>query len=151
MTEQTIHSLDIKVADVFQAFYVVPDYQREYVWETEQVEQLLSDINAELADNDPTKAPEYFIGSIVVCPGANSVLELIDGQQRMTTLFLTLCGIRDRIGSLGEEPPGGLKPQIAAVTTDPSGLDHFRYRLDLQYEDSGNILVHIAKRHFGCR
>ena len=73
------------------------------------------------------------------------MLELIDGQQRMTTLFLTLCGIRDRIGSLGEEPPGGLKPQIAAVTTDPSGLDHFRYRLDLQYEDSGNILVHIAK------
>ena len=26
----------------FQAFYVVPDYQREYVWETEQVEQLLN-------------------------------------------------------------------------------------------------------------
>ena len=60
MTEQTIHSLDIKVADVFQAFYVVPDYQREYVWETEQVEQLLSDINAELADNDPTKGARVF-------------------------------------------------------------------------------------------
>ena len=53
----------------FQAFYVVPDYQREYVWETEQVEQLLGDIADELASDDPATAPEYFIGSIVVCPG----------------------------------------------------------------------------------
>ena len=41
---------DIKVAEVFQAFYVVPDYQREYVWETDQVEQLLNDINVQLVD-----------------------------------------------------------------------------------------------------
>ncbi len=145
MTEQTIQSQDIKVADVFQAFYAVPDYQREYVWETEQVEQLLNDINAELAGNDPTKAPEYFIGSIVVCPGSDSVLELIDGQQRMTTLFLTLCAIRDRIKELGQQPPGALGPQIAATSTDAAGRDHFRYRLDLQYEDSGDILVRIAE------
>lgn len=145
MTEQTIQSQDIKVADVFQSFYAVPDYQREYVWETEQVEQLLSDINSELSGNDPTKAPEYFIGSIVVCPGIDSVLELIDGQQRMTTLFLTLCAIRDRIKELGEQPPGALSPQIAATSTDAAGRDHFRYRLDLQYEDSGDILVRIAK------
>ena len=145
MTEQTIQSQNIKVADVFQAFYAVPDYQREYVWETEQVEQLLNDINAELAGNDPTTAPEYFIGSIVVCPGRNSVLELIDGQQRMTTLFLTLCAMRDRIKELGEEPPGALGPQIAATSTDAAGRDHFRYRLDLQYDDSGDVLVRIAK------
>ena len=145
MTEQTIQSQDIKVADVFQAFYVVPDYQREYVWEAEQVEQLLNDINAELG-NDSGQAPEYFIGSVVVCPGtAADVLELIDGQQRMTTLFLTLCAIRDRIKELGEQPPGALEPQIAATSTDPSGRDHFRYRLDLQYEDSGDIIVRIAQ------
>ena len=41
---------DIKVAEVFQAFYVVPDYQHEYVWETDQVEQLLNDINVQLVD-----------------------------------------------------------------------------------------------------
>lgn len=144
MSEQTIQSQDIKVADVFQAFYAVPDYQREYVWETDQVEQLLGDINAELAGADPAKAPEYFIGSIVVCPGQSEVLELIDGQQRMTTLFLTLCAVRDRIRELGQTPPGALGPQIAATSTDASGRDHFRYRLDLQYEDSGDVLVRIA-------
>jgi hypothetical protein len=147
MSEQTIQSQDIKIADVFQAFYSVPDYQREYVWETEQVEQLLTDINAELSGGDPIKAPEYFIGSIVVCPGQEGVLELIDGQQRMTTLFLILCAIRDRLQELGEAPPGALGPQIAATSTDASGQDKFRYRLDLQYDDSGDVLVEIAKGH----
>ena len=146
MTEQTIRSRDIKVADVFQAFYTVPDYQREYVWDTDPVEQLLNDINSELAGNNPHDAPEYFIGSIVVCPGRDGVFELIDGQQRMTTLFLFLCAIRDRARDLGEEPPGALGPQIAATSTDATGTDHFRYRLVLQYEDSGGILVEIAKR-----
>ena len=145
MTEQTIQSRDIKVADVFQAFYTVPDYQREYVWKTEQVEQLLNDISAEMSETDSTTAPEYFIGSIVVCPGNGGVLELIDGQQRMTTLFLVLCAIRDRIKELGQETPGALASQIAATSTDAAGQDHFRHRLELQYEDSGDILVQIAK------
>jgi uncharacterized protein with ParB-like and HNH nuclease domain len=116
MTEQTIQSQDITVADVFQAFYAVPEYQREYVWETEQVEQLLTDINAELAGNDRAEAPEYFIGTVVVCPGSGEVLQLIDGQQRMTTLFLTLCAIRDRI------------KRTAAWRARPSDRCHFHRR-----------------------
>ena len=145
MSEQTIQSQDINVDNVFKSFYAVPDYQREYVWETEQVEQFLGDINGELAD-DAATAPEYFIGSIVVCPTGNGVMELIDGQQRMTTLFLSLCAIRDRIEEMGEEPPGALQPQIAATSTDAYGRDQFRYRLDLQYEDSGDVLERIAKQ-----
>jgi len=144
MSEQHIQSQDISVADVFKSFYIVPDYQREYVWETEEVEQLLTDIYVELSGSDPTKAPEYFIGTIVVCPFESEVWELIDGQQRMTTLFLTLCAIRDHLRELGDKPPGALEPQIAATSTDASGTDHFRYRLDLQYEDSGGVLVRIA-------
>jgi len=145
MSEQTILSQDINVDQVFKSFYVVPDYQREYVWETEQVEQLLADINNELAGSEPAKAPEYFIGSIVVCPGNNGVLDLIDGQQRMTTLFVTLCAIRDRLTELGQTPPGPLGQQIAAAYTDVSGADWFRNRLDLQYQDSGDVLERLAK------
>jgi hypothetical protein len=145
MSEQTIQSHDIKVADVFQSFYSVPDYQREYVWGSEQVEQLLKDINGELDGADPELAPEYFIGSIVVCPALGGVFELIDGQQRMTTLFITLCAIRDHLLDIGQTPPGALEPQIAAISTDAAGQDHFRYRLDLQYEDSGEVLVKIAE------
>ncbi len=88
--------------------------------------------------------PEYFIGSIVVCPGEGGTLDLIDGQQRMTTLFLTLCAIRDRLASLGASSSGALKNLIAAESVDESGNDRFRYRLDLQYADSGGVLERIA-------
>ncbi|MEK6708023.1 MAG: DUF262 domain-containing protein [Pseudomonadota bacterium] len=146
MSTQSIQSQDIKISEVFQGFYSVPDYQREYVWQSEQVEQLLTDIYGELNGADPEKAPEYFIGSIVVCPGKGGVFDLIDGQQRMTTLFLTLCAIRDRFEVLGDKAPGALAPQIATTSSDAHGRDVFRYRLDLQYEDSGNVLVGIADK-----
>lgn len=145
MTTPTIESQDLTIAGVLQSFYVVPDYQREYVWETDQVEQLLGDMFAELGGREAGSAPEYFIGSIVVCPGAEGVLELIDGQQRMTTLYVTLCAIRDHMEKLGRQPPGALGPQIEATSTDASGQDHFRYRLSLQYEDSGDMLQRLAK------
>jgi len=48
MSTQSIQSQDIKISEVFQGFYSVPDYQREYVWQSEQVEQLLTDIYGEL-------------------------------------------------------------------------------------------------------
>ena len=144
MTTPTIESQDLTIAGVLQSFYVVPDYQREYVWETDQVEQLLEDIYRELGGREAGLAPEYFIGSVVVCPGDGGVLELIDGQQRMTTLYVTLCAIRDHLKGLGQEPPGALAPQIAAISTDANGQDHFRYRLDLQYEDSGDMLQTLA-------
>jgi hypothetical protein len=146
MSMQSIQSQDIKVSEVFQGFYAVPDYQREYVWGSEQVEQLLTDIYGELNLSDPANGPEYFIGSIVVCPGKDGVHELIDGQQRMTTLFLTLCAIRDRFEMFGAKPPGGLSSQIAATAANSEGDDVYRYRLDLQYEDSGEVLVKIAEK-----
>ncbi|MCE9636430.1 MAG: DUF262 domain-containing HNH endonuclease family protein [Planctomycetes bacterium] len=148
-SEQRIQSEDVSVAAVFQDFYVVPDYQREYVWDTDEVEQLLGDIRSEQGSGDSLKAPEYFIGSIVVCPGAAGVLELIDGQQRMTTLFLTLCAIRDHLRASGESPSGTLALQIAASSTDAAGNEQFRYRLSLQYEDSGDALEQIAKEMSG--
>lgn len=90
MVIQRIQSDDLSISSLFQSFYAVPDYQREYVWETEQVEQLLTDILSEMAGDTPENSPEYFIGSIVVCPGRDGVLDLIDGQQRMTTIYITL-------------------------------------------------------------
>jgi uncharacterized protein with ParB-like and HNH nuclease domain len=145
MSEQYVQSQDINVTNVFQSFYVVPDYQREYVWEGEQVEQLLSDIQAEWNNGQGNTSPEYFIGSIVVCPHKGDALELIDGQQRMTTLFLTLCAIRDRCKQLGQTPPSAIGGQIAASYTDVAGEDRFCYRLELQYEDSRGVLKDIAE------
>lgn len=145
MTTQSIDSEDLSVADLFKSFYAVPDYQREYVWETNEVEQLLTDIIGEMSDGEPSQYPEYFIGSVVVCPGKDGVFDLIDGQQRMTTLFVTLCAIRDRLRELGESDSSVLKSQLADASVDESGMETQRYRLDLQYEDSGDALVRLVE------
>jgi hypothetical protein len=143
---QTIESLDLTLDKIFNEFYIVPSFQREYVWEDEQVEQLLRDIHDVFSDDG--QASEYFIGSLVVCPGDGQVLELIDGQQRMSTSYLFLCAVRDHLADLGADPISALVGKISAAHTDEKGRDVFRYRVDLQYEDSCGVLKRVAEGNF---
>jgi uncharacterized protein with ParB-like and HNH nuclease domain len=134
-----IESADLSLGDLFKDFYSVPDFQREYVWEEENVEKLLEDVCDELyvENGHLTVGPEYFIGSIVACPDGKGTLHLIDGQQRLTTIYLTLCAIRDHLVEHGQQPPDTLKGFIKSLSMDPrTGEDVPRYRLALQYEDS---------------
>jgi uncharacterized protein with ParB-like and HNH nuclease domain len=150
VTQQKIESLDLSLGKVFSDFYVVPSYQREYVWEDAEVEQLLLDIHDEYSENGPGDS-EYFIGSIVVTPTEDGTFELIDGQQRITTAFLVLCSIRDRLAELAPESSReALNAQIAATDTDDLGRDIFRYRVELQYEDSSRVLEHVAEQGPGA-
>ena len=141
-----IESKDLSVEDLFKDFYTVPDFQREYVWEREQVERLLQDVQDEFFDEDGQliKGPEYFLGSIVVCRGDDGTLSLIDGQQRMTTIFLVLCAIRDLLKETDETPSDTLKGQIAASSINDVGDEVFRHRLVLQYDDSKGILGKVV-------
>lgn len=146
MAIQTIESQDLSIGKVFNDFYIVPDYQREYVWSDREVDQLLDDIYNEFASNDHPRSSEYFIGSIVVLKRPDGTYELIDGQQRLTTTFLILCAIRDHNNAI--QPKGQietLNSQIAATDIDENGKDIFRYRVSLQYVDSANILEVIGK------
>ncbi len=142
---QTIESLDLSVEKILSDFYVVPSYQREYVWDEEQVEQLMNDVYEAFPDLPGLPTAEYFIGSIVVTPGAEGVFELIDGQQRMTTIFLFVCAMRDRLQGLGVETITHLSKQIASTSMSELGLEILRYRVSLQYEDSANVLEHVAR------
>lgn len=146
MTVQKIDSDDVSLSDLFEGFFLVPDYQREYVWETEQVEQLLLDIYEAFSEDGKFSESEYFVGSIVCCPGPDNLVELIDGQQRMTTAFLFLCTLRDHLAAFGEAPPTVLEQQIAHVAVDGFGNEIARQRLVLQYEDSKDILNQIASQ-----
>jgi hypothetical protein len=148
MSQQTVRSDDLTIAELFKDFYVVPSYQREYVWTEENVQQLLEDVAHEFPESAATPGPEYFLGSIVVCAQEQhaNVYELIDGQQRMTTCYLVLCAIRDRLFDLDpQKPMDALRGQISSTTTDAvTGEDVPRYRVELQYEDSKDVLKHIA-------
>lgn len=131
---------DLTVEKCFSNFFVVPDYQREYVWEAEkQVEQLLTDIE-EAYSNDAQK--EYFIGTTVVFNN-NGSNELIDGQQRTTTLFLTLCAFKSVFAQYGFNHQT-IDQCIANTTADEEGNDVHKYHLLLQYEEASQILEQIA-------
>ena len=68
------------------AHYVIPRYQRAYAWEDKEIVQLIDDIN------DIGTSENYYIGSLIVSrvKGKNETYEVVDGQQRLTTLFLLL-------------------------------------------------------------
>ena len=90
--------------------YVVPLYQRTYSWEQKQWEQIWDDLIEVYSLEFPRN---HFIGSVVTqqiptAPEGTSRYTLIDGQQRMTTLFILLSVIRkhaDEViyGSLADE------------------------------------------------
>lgn len=79
------------IRQLFAADYLVPVYQRNYAWRAEQIEQLISDVHDAMRAQD-----DYFLGNLVVVQRAGSKLfEVIDGQQRLTTLYLLLTYLQD--------------------------------------------------------
>lgn len=127
-----------KVEDLFKDFYAVPKFQREYVWQEEQVTALLEDVYEALFDeNGVPIETEYFIGSVVVYPDGDGVFQLIDGQQRTTTLFLSLCAIRDVWRNADASAKLTVVEKLLQddVMND-QGHTHARFRLRPLYDDA---------------
>ena len=89
------------IREIFNMWYCLPDYQRAYVWDTDQVRDLLDDTISAYREN---KDAQYFLGSMVLKineKSENNVsyteYELLDGQQRITTVFLILACMRDML------------------------------------------------------
>lgn len=89
------------IREIFNMWYCIPDYQRAYVWDTNQVRDLLDDTISAYREN---KEAQYFLGSMVLKineKSENNVsyteYELLDGQQRITTVFLILACMRDML------------------------------------------------------
>ena len=68
--------------------YIIPIYQRNYAWGRDEIELLIQDIS-EALKNKGDKENNYYIGSLVVAKRKDGY-EVIDGQQRLTTLKLLL-------------------------------------------------------------
>ena len=81
---QELRILDEETLFDTEAHYVIPRYQRAYAWEDKEIVQLIDDINDSTGD--------YYIGSLVVAKvkGKEETYEVVDGQQRLTTLYLLL-------------------------------------------------------------
>lgn len=93
---QELRILDDETLFDKEAHYVIPRYQRAYAWEDKEIVQLIDDINDSVGD--------YYIGSLVVAKvkGREERYEVVDGQQRLTTLYLLLHYLVSHDGLVGE-------------------------------------------------
>lgn len=77
-----------------QICYQIPSYQRPYSWKAENVQQLLEDVWEAYENRDE----EYFIGSLITIEiEKGRRYDVVDGQQRLTTLNLILARLRDHV------------------------------------------------------
>jgi uncharacterized protein with ParB-like and HNH nuclease domain len=124
-----------------ECFYIVPDYQREYVWTEKEVNQLLEDINDEM---DSSSGREYFIGTILVSPtNTKNHFEVIDGQQRLTTFFLLLCAMRNLFKNEHQEQL--ISGLISTSYTNSEGDTKTSLKLEPRYENASEIMEKLVK------
>ena len=93
-----------------KADFLIPDYQRPYAWQEKECQKLWDDIfEFAIPENDATKFDtndEYFLGPIVTFMNKNKKFEVIDGQQRLTTILLLLRAFYAKYGSMQDSFSG---------------------------------------------
>ncbi len=72
--------------------YIIPMYQRNYAWEESHLKQLVQDV-WDSVDSER----HYYIGTLVVHVREDGMLETIDGQQRLTTLNIMMCALKNEV------------------------------------------------------
>lgn len=144
MPQNEIKSQKILVKDIFSnMWFRIPEYQRPYIWTKDEVTELLNDLT--FASKDKPNQ-EYFLGSFVYQPkktiaeGGEEFDEndLLDGQQRMTTLLLLFACLRDL--SLKESA------KKACQKTYISGWGRIREQSTAAMSTSGRLRLSIRWR-----
>lgn len=124
-----------------ECFYIVPDYQREYVWTDKEVHQLLEDIGEQI---DAGTTREYFIGTVLVSPtDQKNHYEVIDGQQRLTTFFLLLCALKHLFQ--GEPQRQMISGLISTSYVDSDGEVRTNLKLEPRYESAGEVMAKLVE------
>lgn len=102
------------------ALYQIPRYQRPYSWTDDQLEKLWSDL-IEAKETEPN----YFLGSVITAKPEekSNYLDIVDGQQRLTTLTILLCVYRD------------LYPEINKDQDDPFSVDARVIESSIRFND----------------
>lgn len=119
----SISAHEVAVSKIFSSDYQfsIPDYQRPYAWGREQALQLIADLDDAL-ERDATE--NYFLGSVVlVKPDGEAAADVIDGQQRLTTITILLSLLRE-------------------LTSDPAMKTSF----DQMIFEPGNVLQELKAR-----
>ena len=98
MTNESIQALKVQALFENKQTYIIPMYQRNYAWGEKEIDQLILDIqdyqkqSDQLNQGQTQGSKKYYIGTLVVFERSDGTYEIIDGQQRFTTLtLLAIC------------------------------------------------------------
>lgn len=143
MAKTSIHGGEYPLVKVFSNDFVftIPRYQRPYAWTTEQAGELLSDLLGFLGDgSEPVEdLSPYFLGSIVLIKGDTPPAEVVDGQQRLTTLTILLAVLR---AVLPDAYKRGVTTRLYEEGDPLTGAPN-RYRLALRPRDQKFFQTYI--------
>ena len=126
-------TLETKNVGELAGEFFVPDYQRGYRWGHHEVERLLDDVQA-------SNGKPYLLQPVVVAPRGSGSWELIDGQQRLTTLFLILRYIQ------GHALPAAEPRYTLQYETRP-GTQAYLSELEASEHESNIDFFHIYKAY----
>ena len=160
---------DQTITQIFAHSYKLPYYQREYTWETSHIQDLIEDLLDEFSahyqeGDDVTRAKDYgfyYLGSIIV----DADLNLVDGQQRLTSLSLLLIYLYHRLKNTDGDRadqlknlvyklrPGEITATFTISTPDrqqtmeaifknspmPTDVDESALRIQQRYEDLNEL------------
>ncbi len=129
----TEHALSHVFCDDYS--FRVPDYQRPYAWTQKETEELFEDILSEIdaGGGHGEDGPSYFLGSIVLMKEVGKPdSDIVDGQQRLTTLTMLLSVLRDL--SSDSQDQDNIDRRICKRGDKFSGIED-GYRLTLRERD----------------
>lgn len=129
--QQTLKAGELAIRKVLSDdfAFTIPPYQRPYAWTTDQVGELLDDLKYAMGHDMETP---YFLGSIVLIKDPEgSDAQVVDGQQRLTTLTILMCVMREL--AKGEE--ADLFDPFILEKANPLSGAKARYRLSLRERD----------------
>lgn len=137
-----------------KTFFLIPDYQRPYAWGEEECQTLWDDIFAfafpdDNKDNFKTD-DEYFLGPIVTYKNDNGQLEVIDGQQRLTTIMLLLRAFYSRFKNQMDDQSKSTREYIEKCIwkTDEFGkpnMDSLKIDSEVATDDDKDEFIAILK------
>jgi len=146
-----IESTDQTIADLLNAgYYVIPRFQRPYSWDQENITEFWDDTVRGSHD-------DYFIGSMVVYKMADRKYGVVDGQQRLTTITILLCVIRDVLSDEGhaDQAKGlhrliereNINNETEFVLQTESSYPYFQEYIQKSEEPDLNAEIHQEERN----
>lgn len=138
-----VHPLEKIFSDKFDVDF----YQREYVWQRTQIEDLINDLSGEFLKcykqgdkiSDMVKYDPYYMGEIVLSTSVPGVSKIIDGQQRITTLTLILIYLLRNYKNIPKFPASRIEKLIYSD-------DHGEERFNLDIEDRREVMYALYKQ-----